>query len=108
MTHTKSAKRVPLRILPLLLLMAMALAPRASFAQSAALDQELATGYFTIHYDVREQRTAEYYASFVDRLDEEVSGVLGSPPINNIHLYIYSTLADYQQANAPVQNEPGV
>ncbi len=94
---------------PLLLLLAAlatlispALASRA-LAQSTQEKTEQ-TRYFTIIYPEGEEASADWYAGFIDDVDDAVSEMLGSDPLTWLTLHIYSTEADYIIAN-PIAGE---
>lgn len=66
------------------------------------------TDYFTIYYPAGEEKTAEWYAGFIDEVDRAVSELLGKDPITEMTLRIYATEPDYFEANPLAEVHPGI
>lgn len=104
MAHTAHRAWLPLGLL-LVLLLALASAPRV-YGQAG--QSELSTKYFSIYYPAGEEKSARWYADFADNVDTEVSDLLGSAPVQGLVLRIYSTEAEYLQANPLAEIHPGI
>lgn len=108
--------RLPVAIL-FILLLALASAPSTQ-AQTPTSSQaqvqvqggegHLSTRYFEIYYPQGEEQSAQWYAGFADEVDNTVSDLLGSAPVEGITLRIYATEAQYMQANPLAELHPGI
>ncbi len=86
-----------------------ALASQSAVPSSALSDQATHTTlYFTIYYPKGEEKTAAWYAGFVDEVDSAVSELLGTDPVENMSLFIYATEPDYFRANPMAEQHPGI
>ena len=104
MTYTAPSVRLWLR-LAFLLLLAIAL-PQGALAQGR--EQSLTTQYFTIFYPPGEEQTAQWYATFADEVNTQVSQLLGAKPISGLTLHIYASEPEYWKANPMAQMHPGI
>ena len=66
------------------------------------------TDYFTIYYPKGEEKTALWYAGFVDEVNRAVSELLGAQPLAGMSLYIYATEPDFWRANPMAEMHPGI
>ncbi len=73
-----------------------------------AEESQRTTDYFTIFYPPGEEKTADWYAAFIDEVDRAVSELLGAEPITGLTLHIYATEPDYFQANPMAELHPGI
>ena len=104
------------RLFPRLLLLLAAILPAAIVLPSSALAQTtpatgektLTTKYFTIIYPDGEAASAQWYAGFIDDVDDGVSEMLGSTPLIGLTLHIYATEADYIAANPAAADHAGI
>jgi hypothetical protein len=104
------------RLFPSLLILLAAIVPavialpspaRAQTAPSAG-ENTFTTKYFTIIYPDGELASAQWYAGFIDDVDEGVSEMLGSNPLTGLTLHIYATEADYIAANPAAGDHAGI
>ncbi len=78
-----------------------------AFAQSSQ-EATRSTDYFTIFYPPGEEKTALWYAGFIDEVNRAVSELLGAEPVRGMTLHIYATEPDYWQANPMAELHPGI
>ncbi|HKP51365.1 MAG TPA: hypothetical protein VJ183_01790 [Chloroflexia bacterium] len=75
---------------------------------SALEEATQTTDYFIIFYPPGEEKTALWYAGFIDEVDRAVSELLGAEPVGGMTLNIYATEPDYWQANPMAELHPGI
>jgi tetratricopeptide (TPR) repeat protein len=66
------------------------------------------TDYFIIYYPQGEEKTADWYAGFIDEVNRAVSELLGAEPVSGMTLRIYTTEPDYFRANPMAEIHPGI
>lgn len=94
-------------LLSALFLLLFVLSPARVLAQRADV-HILSTKYFTIYYPSAEEKSAAWYASFADEVNEAVADILGSEPIWGLKLLIFNTEAEYGRANPMAELHPGI
>ncbi len=104
------------RLFPTLLILLAAILPAILGLPSSALAQStpstgentLATKYFTVIYPDGELASAQWYAGFIDDVDDGVSEMLGSAALTGLTLHVYATEADYIAANPAAADHAGI
>ena len=92
----------------ILFLLFSLLSPVGTGSAAQSEEEQLFTQYFTIYYPQGEEKTANWYAGFVDEVDKAVSDLLGGQPIEGLTLRIYATEPDYMRANPMAETHPGI
>jgi tetratricopeptide (TPR) repeat protein len=80
----------------------------SSFVLRPHFEESRTTDFFTIFYPPGEEKTALWYAGFIDEVDRAVSELLGAEPVRGMTLHIYATEPDYWQANPMAELHPGI
>jgi tetratricopeptide (TPR) repeat protein len=82
--------------------------PSSVVRSALAAETTRTTDYFIIYYPQGEERTADWYAGFIDEVNRAVSELLGAEPVSGMTLRIYTTEPDYFRANPMAEVHPGI